>query len=155
MVKKALKGKKKKPKFNVLNARGGKRAKRKVKTRWRKPRGVDNKKRIRKASHGASPRVGYKNPASIRGLHPSGLKEVLVNNPAELEAAKGHIARISGKVGKRKRAEIEKKAEELKIPLANRKGVETEKKKMKVPEKPKEVKVKPAAPPPEKEKVKA
>ena len=129
--------KKSHPNFNVLNA-GGKRGRTNVKKRWRKPRGIDNKKRIRKASHGACPRVGYKNPAALRGKHPTGLEEVLVHNLAELEAAAGKLVRIAGSVGKRKRAELEKKAAELKLKIANKKGAEVEKKKAKAPkEKPK------------------
>jgi len=150
------------PKFNVPNS-GGKKGKGKVKKRWRRPRGVDNKKRIRKASHGACPRVGYGNPKALRGKHPTGLEEALVNNLAELEAAAGKLVRIAGGVGKKKRAEIEKKAAELKLKVTNKRGAEVEEKKMKVPkEKPKDEGPKKAeepkeksAPPEEKQKVTA
>ncbi|MBU0586136.1 50S ribosomal protein L32e [Candidatus Micrarchaeota archaeon] len=107
--------KKSKPKFNVLNAGFKKR----VKHRWRKPRGVDNKKRIRCSFAGASPRIGYKNSAEARGTHPCGLKEVLVNNPSELKSAAGNAVRIASGVGKRKRDEIKKLATELKITVLN------------------------------------
>ena len=107
--------KKSKPKFNVLNAGFKKR----VKHRWRKPRGIDNKKRIRLAWAGASPRIGYKNAVEVRGMHPSGLFEVLVHNAKELKAAAGKAARIASGVGKKKRDEIKKAAAELKIPVLN------------------------------------
>lgn len=107
--------KKSKPKFNVLNAGFKKR----VKDRWRKPRGIDNKKKIRLAWAGASPRIGYKNAAEVRGMHPSGLFEVIVHNTNELKAAVGKAARIASGVGKRKRAEIAKIANEMKIQLVN------------------------------------
>ncbi|MFN7088501.1 MAG: eL32 family ribosomal protein [Candidatus Paceibacteria bacterium] len=81
--------KKSKPKFNVLNAGFKKR----VKDRWRKPRGIDNKKRVRFAWAGASPRIGYKNASEIRGMHPSGKFEVLVHNVAELKAVQGLLTK--------------------------------------------------------------
>lgn len=109
--------KKHKPKkFKVMNLGFMK----SVKDRWRRPRGVDNKKRIRKRSAGPSPRIGYKNSGEVRFLHPSGLKEVLVHNVAELIAAGNNVAvRIAGGVGGRKKAEIEKKAGELKLRVIN------------------------------------
>ncbi len=111
--------KKSHPYFNVVNYRG-KHGKRRVKARWRTGKGVDNKKRIRKASHGACPRVGYGNPASLRHLHPKGLPEVLVFNTGDLESAKGKLARIASSVGKRKRLLIQQKAKELGIQTAGR-----------------------------------
>lgn len=123
--------KKSKPAFNVPNAGFKKR----VKHRWRKPRGIDSKKRVRFAYAGACPRVGYKNAPEVRGMHPSGKFEVLVHNVAELKAISGSAspvskpgtgngkqqfaARIASGVGKRKRAELEKLAAEMKIPLLN------------------------------------
>ncbi len=107
--------KKSKPTFNVLNAG----FKVRVKARWRKPRGTDNKKRIRCAFAGASPRIGYKNDAKVRCMHPSGIFEVLVHNMDELKAAVGKAARISRSVGSKKREEMKKLATELKIKLLN------------------------------------
>ncbi len=119
--------KKKKPMFNVPNAGSGKRGKVRVKDRWRKPKGIDNKKRIRKKSHGASPRVGYKNAAKIRGLHPSGHKEVLIRNAAELERTvelakkegKKVAIRIAHGVSVLKRIFIEKEAKKKGIKVLN------------------------------------
>lgn len=112
--------KKKHPKFNVPNA-GGKRGKKRVKDRWRRPRGIDNKKRIKKRSAGARPKIGYKNPESIRGLHPSGKREVLVSNVKEIEALNPelHVIRIRASVGKKKRREILEKAKEMGIRVLN------------------------------------
>ena len=107
------------PYFNRQNYRG-KHGKRRVKNTWRKPRGVDNKKKRRVASHGASPKVGYGNPLSIRHLHPAGLPEVMICNPKDLDGAKGKAARISASVGKRKRLLIQQKAKELGIRTVGR-----------------------------------
>jgi large subunit ribosomal protein L32e len=110
--------KKDKPKFNVLNLGWWKR----VKDRWRKPRGTHNKKRMGMEWCGASPCIGYKNPDAIRGLRPDGTREVLVNNLAELDGLKDITVRIGGSVGARKRKLMEEKAKSMKLKVANVKG---------------------------------
>jgi large subunit ribosomal protein L32e len=106
---------KKKPTFNVLNAG----FKVRVKSRWRKPRGTDNKKRVRYKSMGAHPRIGYKNAPGIRCMHPSGKMEALVHNETELRAQKGVAIRFAKAVGKRKREHLAKVAAELKLDVLN------------------------------------
>jgi len=110
--------KKPKKKFYVPNSTGKRRMK-SVKPRWRKPRGVDNKKRIRKAWFGATPKVGNKNSEETRGLHPLGLHEILVNNIGELNGAENVLVRIAGGVGKKKKAEIVAKAKEMNLRVLN------------------------------------
>jgi len=125
--------KKDKPKFNVLNLGFKKR----VKSRWRKPRGTHNKKRMGMAWTGASPNIGYKNPEGIRGLHPNGSREVLVHNLSELEGLKDVSVRIASAVGARKRAEIEKMAGSLKLKVLNPRKREEPKEKRPEKKKPK------------------
>ena len=100
--------KKNKPKFQVMNI--GLRKKIERRDRWRKPRADSNKKKMKFRFAGASPRIGYKNAPQVRGLHPCGMPEVLVFNPAELEGVKGCAVRIGSAVGARKAAEIGKAA---------------------------------------------
>ena len=107
--------KKNKPKFKVLNDGHRKR----VPSRWRKPRGTHNKKRIGMEWTGASPSIGYKNPSSVRGLHPDGSREVLVHNVGDLEKLKDVSVRIASTVGARKRKLIEEKAKSLKLKVLN------------------------------------
>jgi large subunit ribosomal protein L32e len=110
--------KKSKKKFTVPNTTGHKRMK-SVKARWRKQTGIDNKKRIRKAFMGKCPRVGNKNSEDVRGMHPLGLQEILVNNVKELEGAEMVLVRIASTVGKRKKADIIAKAKELNLRILN------------------------------------
>ena len=110
--------KKKKPAFNPLNLGH----KKKVKGRWRKPRGTANKKRRRNEFAGALPNIGYKNPASVRGLRKDGRREVLVRNLKELNALKGKteiVIMIGGSVGKKKKTAINEQAKEMGIPVIN------------------------------------
>jgi large subunit ribosomal protein L32e len=67
-------------------------------------------------------RVGFRGPASVRGLHPSGFEEVLVNNLKEVDNvdAKTQAIRIASTVGDKKREMIVTKADELGIRVFNR-----------------------------------
>ncbi|MFO7968467.1 MAG: 50S ribosomal protein L32e [Archaeoglobaceae archaeon] len=87
---------------------------------WRKPRGRHNKFRERVAGRKIVV-SGYGTPRKIRGLHPSGYWEVLINNPDELESvnASEEAVRIASTVGVRKRLEIEKKAKEKDLKILN------------------------------------
>lgn len=95
--------------------------KRLQKVKWRKPRGLQSKLRQKIKSKGKMPSKGYGAPKDLRFLHPSGYREVLIHNIKELEMLnpEKEAARIASNVGKKKRAEIIKKAEELKIKLLN------------------------------------
>ena len=106
--------KKKKPKFNVLNLGFFK----SVKSRWRKQRGTHNKKRMKFKWAGASPKIGYKNAAEIRGMR-AGLREVVIHNIAELDGLKNTLVRVASGVGRKKRKFIVDKAKELRLKVVN------------------------------------
>ncbi len=105
------------PRFNVLNH--GRKERKRVKARWRLPRGQDNKKKRGHREMGASPRAGYGNPASLRHLHPLGKREALVFNTQELVGLKDVLVRIGGGVGKRKRQAIQESAKKLSLQVLN------------------------------------
>ncbi len=92
-----------------------------VKESWRRPRGQTNKVRKEYKGKIAKVKIGYKADAELRFLHPSGYKEVLIHNLKELEKVdpKTQAVRIASTVGKKKRLEIIKKAEELGIKVLN------------------------------------
>lgn len=89
--------------------------------KWRKARGKTSKRRRYEARKPAMPTVGYGSPPETRGLHPSGYQDVLISNLKELEAldSETQAARISSKVGKRKKEIMLQKAEELNIKILN------------------------------------
>ncbi len=88
---------------------------------WRKPRGKHSKQREHQARRPPVVDAGYRSPAAVRGLHPSGFLEVLVHTPQELEKLDPlrEAARIGSTVGSRKRELIMEKAEELKVRILN------------------------------------
>jgi len=92
-----------------------------LKDQWRKPRGIDNKMRTEEKGWPKSVKIGYRGPAAVRGLHPSGYEEVMVWNPSDLAKInpETQVARIGGTVGGRKIEAILKKAEEYGIRVLN------------------------------------
>lgn len=109
--------KKQHPTFNVVESDRKKR----VKDRWRRPRGIDSKKRIKMRKMGALPNIGYKNPEKIRGVHPCGKMEVLVANLKQLAHLKGKdvVIKIRACVGRRLRSKMEEQARELGLDVLN------------------------------------
>ena len=96
-----------------------------VKPSWRKPKGIDSKMRLRVKGWPKIVKIGYRGPAAVRGLHPSGYRDVLVYNVSDLEHLnpETEAARIAHTVGAKKRMEILAKAKELGIKVLNPTGV--------------------------------
>ena len=89
--------------------------------KWRRPRGKDSKMRMGKSGKPAMPSVGYGSQKLLRGLHPSGLAEVVVNSPRDIEGVNPsrQAVRIASSVGRRKREQILARAKELGIKVLN------------------------------------
>ncbi|MFA5313768.1 MAG: 50S ribosomal protein L32e, partial [Methanomassiliicoccales archaeon] len=94
----------------------------KLEGKWRKPRGIHSKMRRHYGYRPTIVSIGFRGPAMVRGLHPSGFEEVMVFNPSQLEAldAKLQAARIGGTVGAKKRKDIISKADEIGVRVLNR-----------------------------------
>jgi large subunit ribosomal protein L32e len=88
---------------------------------WRKPKGRHNKLRRQIRAKGPLPRPGYGSPVKVRGLHPCGLRDILVHNEGMLPTLDPgvHAVRIASGVGRRKRMDIQKKAEEAGLKVLN------------------------------------
>jgi len=93
-----------------LHLRIGK--KRKNKQVWRRPKGRDNKMRESRKGRPPLVSIGYKGKKEKR-------KKLMVYNLQDLEDAGKHDLVILGKVGKKKKIEILKKALEMKIGFQN------------------------------------
>ncbi len=115
--------KKSHPKFNIPNY-GAKNRKR-LKDRWRHQRGIDNKKRRKKAFMGAVPTIGYRNSESIRHRLSNNNYAIIVQNIDDItnilenpNMEKFDVV-ISKSVGKRKRILINEIAEKNGIRVRN------------------------------------
>lgn len=92
--------KRRKPTFARPNY--GRTSRSRIGAAWRRPRGHDNKQRIGKKYMARKPQIGWGQSAAVYGLHPSGKKEVRVENEKQLQAAVGDVViRVAGKVGNR------------------------------------------------------
>ncbi|MFQ5406553.1 MAG: eL32 family ribosomal protein [Candidatus Micrarchaeia archaeon] len=105
------------PKFTRQNRA----IKKRVRAPWRKPRGIDNKQRVKKKWAGAMPSIGYRKKKSLRNIHACGKPEKLVHNDKELRKLEGKntAARIASNVGKRKKTQLLKTAFEIKVKVLN------------------------------------
>ncbi|MFB6245235.1 MAG: 50S ribosomal protein L32e [Candidatus Nanohaloarchaea archaeon] len=87
---------------------------------WRSPTGKHSDVRLEKKGAAPKPKAGRRKDSEVRGLHPSGYDEVLVNRPEDLEEIEeGEAAMIASKVGGRKRSMIMEKADEMDIKVLN------------------------------------
>jgi large subunit ribosomal protein L32e len=93
----------------------------KIKLRWRKPRGIDNKMRTNERGWPKVANIGWGGPAAVRGLHPTGKEEVLISNINDLKTinVETQVARIRRTVGGKKRTLILEEAEKLGIKILN------------------------------------
>jgi len=92
-----------------------------LKDTWRKPKGRHSKMRKHERGRGRLPKPGYGSPAGVKGLDKQGFSLVRVFNPQGLEKLNPgkDKAVIASGVGRKKRLEILKKAEEKGIAVSN------------------------------------
>ncbi len=83
---------------------------RRLKRKWRRPKGKQSKLRVNKGGSGVRPRIGFGK---------KGQKVQVVGNLPELEKAKGSVL-LASQLGSRKSAEMAKRAGELGITILNK-----------------------------------
>jgi len=107
----------KKPKF--IRRDGTKKLK--LSEKWRRPKGLQNKLRLRKRGYGRHVEVGWRSPKMVRGLDSSGLQQILIYRVKELEnlnsEKQGVI--IASNVGAKNKLKIIKACQEAKIKILN------------------------------------
>ena len=94
----------------------------KKKRKWKSAYGRHNKIRLSKAGHSLKPKVGWMNNKKLKGLVEN-FNIVRVENIKQVEEIKSgskDVAIIIGRVGGKKKMEIIKKANELKIKILNK-----------------------------------
>jgi len=77
----------------------------KTSNKWRKPRGLHNKRRLNKKGHQKNPSVGFKSPKLVKNLNKDGLNIKLVTNINQLKKIKKDrdIVLISSTIGVKKK----------------------------------------------------
>ncbi len=86
--------------------------------KWRRARGKSNKMRLGRAGYASVPKVGFKTARKDAGKI-MGLAPKLVHNIKELESLGKNDIAIIARIGARKKLELIKRAEELKIKILN------------------------------------
>ena len=92
-----------------------------VKEQWRRPRGKTSKMRLGLRGWPKTVKIGYRSARKTRGLHPSGLREVTVRRPEDLDRIdpKTQIVKISGSIGERRRISIMERVRTLQLKVTN------------------------------------
>lgn len=78
------------------------------KNKWRKPRGLHNKRRLKKKGHQKNPSPGYGSPKPVKYLHKSGLEIIHINSIRDLSkiTRDNQAAVLSAQIGRRYKVEI-------------------------------------------------
>lgn len=94
-----------------------------VKSSWRKPKGIDNCVRRRFNGKRRMPKIGYGSAKATRHCMPNGYRKIVVNNVRELEVLlmqnHKYAAEIAHSVSSKKRKEIVERAAQLRIRVTN------------------------------------
>jgi len=96
-------------------------------TAWRRPKGIQSKMRLRIKGYRRCVEPGWGSPKSVKYLHASGLIQITVYSPSDLEGIdqKTQGILIASAVGQKKRLEIVKEAKKSGITILNIKNPES------------------------------
>ena len=87
--------------------------------KWHGAKGRQNKLRLNRKGRMQRPKVGWGAEGDVKGFV-DGMEVVRVENVKDIEAVKKGVGIIIGKVGKKKRLDMIKKANEMKVKILNR-----------------------------------
>lgn len=93
---------------------------------WRRPTGIDSAMRRHFGYEQPVVRIGFGGPRESRGLHPSGFREVYVEQVDDLKRIdpKTQAARVSARLGARKLKLVYAEADKLGVRILNRRHLE-------------------------------
>merc|ERR1712024_93325 len=95
----------------------------KVKSNWRKPKGIDSRVRRRFKGQYLMPSIGYGSNKKTKHVCPDGFKKFVIHNISELEVLlmqnKTFSAEIAHTVSSKKRKTIVERAQQLAIKVTN------------------------------------
>ncbi|CAI9730413.1 60S ribosomal protein L32 [Octopus vulgaris] len=98
----------------------------KLKSNWRKPKGIDNRVRRRFKGQYLMPNIGYGSNKKTKHMLPDGFRKFLVHNVRELEILmmqnRVYAAEIAHGVSSKKRKDIVDRALQLNIKVTNPHG---------------------------------
>jgi ribosomal protein L32E len=86
---------------------------------WRHAKGGDSKIRLKERGYAARPTIGWGSEKKVRNTI-DGFKFIRIENLSQLEKVKKNEAILIASVGKKKKEEIKKKAEEMKLKILNK-----------------------------------
>lgn len=86
--------------------------------KWNKPKGRDNKMRLKRKGYPATVSIGYSSPKEERGKI-NGKIPVLVHNTKDLDKVKSGNIAILARIGAKKKLDVIKMAQERNIKILN------------------------------------
>ena len=88
---------------------------------WRKPRGLHNKVREHRRGYVRNLTPGYGSPLGVKGLHPSGLRSVLITHVSQLKDLDkvNDGLMVSAQMGARKKLLVLQEAQKLQLKVLN------------------------------------
>lgn len=96
----------------------------KLSENWRRPKGKDSKMRKGFRGKRRSPSMGFSSPRLVRGFNREGFKDVLVKNVEDVTKVDPKTEMVVvGNIGLKKKIEVIKKCDELKLKISNLKDV--------------------------------
>ncbi|RDX93710.1 60S ribosomal protein L32-1, partial [Mucuna pruriens] len=95
----------------------------KVKTNWRRPKGIDSRVRRKFKGCALMPNIGYASDKKTRHYLPNGFKKFVVHNVKDLELLMMHnrtyCAEIAHNISTNKRRDIVRRAAQLDVVVTN------------------------------------